>query len=292
MINRFHVATAAALLFAAPAAAQTVLDTEVRTVAGGTSTTTTDATGTRSTVTGARQSGAPGPGFYQANLGGGATVGVTTDYARNGNGSAFFDTTGGAAKADIQYLSAAPVALSSITSLSYDYFRASSSTTNAGFAPVVRLDILKNGAFAGALVLENLYQTRADATVDSWTNVSATQNSGIFWATNARLGPTFAAANGGQKTLAEWISDNSDGVLTTYGFTAGVGSGWNGRFTGAVDDVRFGVDGQEAAAFNFEVASAAAVPEPASWAMMIVGMGAIGGSLRRRAKTAIRLALA
>ncbi len=122
--------------------------------------------------------------------------------------------------------------------------------------------------------------------------VSATQNSGIFWATNARLGPTFAAANGGQKTLAEWISANSDGVLTTYGFTAGVGSGWNGQFTGAIDDLRFGVDGQEAAAFNFEVASVAAVPEPASWAMMIVGMGAIGGSLRRRAKTAVRLALA
>ncbi|RYE92944.1 MAG: PEP-CTERM sorting domain-containing protein [Oxalobacteraceae bacterium] len=32
-----------------------------------------------------------------------------------------------------------------------------------------------------------------------------------------------------------------------------------------------------------------AVPEPASWAMMIVGMGLVGGSLRRRSKVATRM---
>lgn len=39
-------------------------------------------------------------------------------------------------------------------------------------------------------------------------------------------------------------------------------------------------------------ALAAAVPEPATWAMMIVGMGVIGGAMRRRAKvtTAVRYA--
>jgi hypothetical protein len=35
---------------------------------------------------------------------------------------------------------------------------------------------------------------------------------------------------------------------------------------------------------NQVLASASAVPEPASWAMMILGMGAVGGALRRRSK--------
>ena len=33
----------------------------------------------------------------------------------------------------------------------------------------------------------------------------------------------------------------------------------------------------------------AAVPEPASWALMIGGVGAVGGALRRRAKVAARV---
>lgn len=37
------------------------------------------------------------------------------------------------------------------------------------------------------------------------------------------------------------------------------------------------------------VLNAAAVPEPASWAMMILGMGAVGFALRRRGKVALRV---
>ncbi|RYF21821.1 MAG: PEP-CTERM sorting domain-containing protein [Oxalobacteraceae bacterium] len=37
-------------------------------------------------------------------------------------------------------------------------------------------------------------------------------------------------------------------------------------------------------------AATGAVPEPASWAMMIFGMGAVGGALRRRQKTTTRVA--
>jgi hypothetical protein len=35
---------------------------------------------------------------------------------------------------------------------------------------------------------------------------------------------------------------------------------------------------------------AAAVPEPASWAMMIVGFGAVGGAMRRRNRTSVKFA--
>jgi hypothetical protein len=43
---------------------------------------------------------------------------------------------------------------------------------------------------------------------------------------------------------------------------------------------------------NLLTSSVAAVPEPASWAMMILGMGAVGGALRRRQKTTTRVAFA
>ena len=39
---------------------------------------------------------------------------------------------------------------------------------------------------------------------------------------------------------------------------------------------------QGIAMVNFSVQQAAAVPEPATWAMMLIGFGGIGASLRRR----------
>jgi len=43
------------------------------------------------------------------------------------------------------------------------------------------------------------------------------------------------------------------------GFSAGVGSGWNGVFTGAVDDISWTIAGSTTS-WNFEVMQA--VPEP------------------------------
>ena len=38
---------------------------------------------------------------------------------------------------------------------------------------------------------------------------------------------------------------------------------------------------------NFRVSVAAAVPEPASWAMMLAGFGIVGGAMRRRQRTSV-----
>jgi hypothetical protein len=299
LVKSLYLAAIAATTFMASAtAAETVNNTSLQNINGtfGTSTavTTTTATGTRTTVTG------PGPNaaanrasstavlnsWYQANVGAGSTVGITTDYARSGNGSAYFNSTqGDTGKADLIYNfgnngAFAPVALSTLTTASFDFYRAGSSTTDPTFAPVLRLDMLKNGVFAGSLVFENVYQQQQTSPVDSWTTLTANLNSGIFWATNASLGPTFAAANGGQKTLADWISANSGSTLTVYGLEIGIGSGWNNQFYGAVDNINVAFSGGRSVSSNFEVASA--VPEPASWAMMIVGIGLAGGLMRRR----------
>lgn len=280
----------AALLGGVGAQAQTV--SSLPTVSGnygaGVATTTTTANGTTTTVTGPggganRATATPTIGsFYQSEVGGNGTVGITKTYTNDGNGAAYFagSDAGGASKGDLAYNFASAVALSSLTSMSYDFYRDSASTINAGLAPVMRFNILKNGSFAGSLVLENIYQTQANAPVDTWTTVSASLNSGIVWATNGALGPTFASAAGGQKTFQAWIDANSGSTLTVTGLTLGFGSGWNGNFSAAIDNVQFGFTGGPSADFDFAVASD--VPEPSTWAMMIIGIGLTGAAMRRR----------
>lgn len=300
----YCAAAAATMLLASNASADTVYNTDLQNVNGvfgtSTATTTTTATGTRTTVTGpgpnASANRASGTGvlnsWYQANVGAGSTVGITTDYARSGNGSAYFNSTqGDPGKADLIYNfgtggTLAPVALSQLTSVSFDFFRSSASTTDATFAPVLRFDMLKNGAFAGSLVFENVYQNQQAAPVDSWTTLTADLNSGIWWATNAALGPTFASANGGQKTLTQWLADNAGSNLSVYGLEIGIGSGWNNQFYGAVDNVNVNFSSGRSVSSNFEVATTGAVPEPATWALMILGMGAVGFAMRRKSKVA------
>ncbi|HMI21256.1 MAG TPA: PEPxxWA-CTERM sorting domain-containing protein [Sphingomonas sp.] len=282
---------AVALAMAASAAnAQTVYNTSLAPLNTATATTTTGATGTQtssSAPSNARDTASAGNGvWFQSDVGGGATVGITTDYAHDGNGSALFETTGTSAKADLEFLFAQPLALSDLTSISYDYYRDASSTTMATLAPVMRLDISKDGLWAGSLVFENYYQQGGNAVVGDWTTVTATLDSGVIWATNSALGPKNAAADGGEKTFAEWLAGNSGHDLTVTGMSVGVGSGWTGSFKGAVDDVNVNFANGPHASYNFEVAS---VPEPASWAMMLGGFGLVGGMMRRR-RSAIRFA--
>ncbi len=67
-------------------------------------------------------------------------------------------------------------------------------------------------------------------------------------------------------------------------------------FDPGVDDtykVELDVTGLEGGAKSLAVYAklgAGAVPEPASWAMMIVGLGAVGGALRTRRRTTLRFA--
>lgn len=282
-------ASVAAVLISTSALSQTVLNTQLAAINGnygsGVATTTTNANGTTTTVVGPagganRATGAPNGSWYQSDVGGGGTVGITTTYSNDGNGAAFFNTTSDASKGDLRYNFTAPVALSSLTAASFDFYRDATTTSGANFAPVLRFDMLKNGSFAGSLVFEYIYQGQTPPPIGTWTTMNATLNSGIFWATNAALGPTFASADGGQKTLAAWLSANAGSDLAVIGLSTGVGSGWNGTFSGAVDHVAVAFDGR--ASQNFDFAVAAGVPEPASWALLITGFGLVGAAARRR----------
>jgi hypothetical protein len=53
-----------------------------------------------------------------------------------------------------------------------------------------------------------------------------------------------------------------------------------------------GVYGDNGGKFRLEISPIAAVPEPATWAMMILGFGLVGGAMRSRQRQSVRVAYA
>ena len=91
-------------------------------------------------------------------------------------------------------------------------------------------------------------------------------------------------------TLAQWGAGMAPDVATfdrlstataILGIEFGIGSGWNGSFAGAVDNVRVGFAGADATTFNFELARNE-VPEPASLALLALGAFGIAAARRRK----------
>lgn len=199
--------------------------------------------------------------------------------------------------------------LSSLSSFTFDWNVDQSTAAQPHGAPVGRVIVADAGGARTELIWEHVYNGGASGVTvptDQWQNAGANS----LWYANLRspggsvldtfkansqadttgfniiggngTGPGVLGNNGSQinQSLSSWTQYFSPDAKVV-GFSFGAGSGFGAGFTGYVDNAVIttsaGVD-----RLNFDVATAAAVPEPATWAMMIGGFGLVGGAMRRR----------
>lgn len=202
------------------------------------------------------------------------TAAVTSTAARSGNGS--LELTGDRTRAQIgvQYAFALTNLgpLSDVTGLTFDWRIAGDSISgyNPDYTPALRL-LIQNGTVRQELIWEGVYNgTYGNTQRDTWYSSSITD---LFYITGGSV-------NAG-RTIADWANFLPD--ATVSGISVGAGSGALPTYHAFVDNVSLSTS-NGSTTYNFEVAAVAAVPEPATWGMMILGFGAIGAAMRRRSK--------
>lgn len=234
-------------------------------------------------------------GWYYNNVKGSGSVGINAQHPNDSTGSVWFNSPSNLGKADIEYLangvkvfgnynaSGSLGLLSDLSSMSYSWYRDGSSTNPALQHPVLRVLVDADGNLAttadrGGLVFEGVYNGSPTATVDTWVSNTIAANTflwnfGLGIGSNANINSTSYAFDA---TLAEWQARFPNALI--LGFSSGIGSGWTGVFTGAVDKISWTI-GDVTTSTNFEVQ---AVPEPSSLLLSMAGVALL--FLRRRQK--------
>lgn len=245
-------------------------------------------------------------GWYYNNVRNNGVVGIDGTYARSGNGSLHLQTTqgpgGASSKADVEFFQSAAAnaagnfsptsalgQLNDLESLSFDWYRDSSSAATSWLHPVIRLQVLSiDGTKGGYLVFEKEYNQLVPGTAmptDTWVSEDLFASSYKMWSTGSTLPNNINGTQGlvqqyNARSIQQWIADIGDDYFVT-GISLGVGSGW-GTFSGAIDNVAWSFEGQVAQQFNFELEADSTVPEPASIVMAGLGLMALGIGRRRR----------
>ncbi|MBK8527650.1 MAG: PEP-CTERM sorting domain-containing protein [Rubrivivax sp.] len=207
----------------------------------------------------------------------GASAAITGTYARSGNGSAQLhldDNLQSEADWAMTFGGNASYGLSSLSALSYDWYRSSTSTTNGIVAPSFALG-MTDGTY---LIYEYAYNHTGNPVADVWTTENILD--GIWWSTGNGTGS--CARYGAFTTLSAFNTNcfSGDGSFDTLDMF--MGYAYSGTFDGAVDNVVMTVVGGPSLNANFELDQTSVVPEPVSFALVAAGLLGIVAIRRRK----------
>jgi hypothetical protein len=168
-------------------------------------------------------------------------------------------------------------------------------------------DFSFNGtSFAPGTVTGRLEFAAAGTGVEA-TGVYVTSATGVPFDSNANLVSTLNASSNAftvsadgsitmaSLTLGSFYNSHGDRIYLSLNSASGGGNYYEVTAAGSLPGMNshnvYNALGFAGATYTPE-ASAAAVPEPATWAMMILGMGAAGYAMRRRQKVTTRVSYA
>lgn len=227
--------------------------------------------------------------WIRTNVRDGSSVGISTTYSRNGNGSFEFSGANGTSKADIVYYADFGT-LAGFSGASYDWYRDSSSTVADHLHISFRLlydndgDVTTTGD-QGALVFEQAYNGGGAVATNSWVTSTIDLSTNLWQSSygngnNEIYDRNLSVWDSYVQTPAEVSAgqDHLSGSTRIIGISMGMGSGWSGTFAGAVDNVSISSSTPGAGSLsstNFEV-----VPEPS--ACLLGALGVMGFFRRRR----------
>lgn len=208
----------------------------------------------------------------------GGTAAITGTAARSGDGS--LELSGPRSRFVLGTLypnttSASFGLVSDMRSFTFDWMLATDSNPNYNplYTPALRFTITNGvaGTAKKEMIWEGVYNNTYNTTTLGQWYTSGVDDKFYIGAGNENAG----------KSIASWATDSSLAGWYVTGISVGHGGG-AGAFHAFADNLTVtGVNGSTT--YNFDLtANAGAVPEPASWALMIVGVGAVGGAMRRR----------
>lgn len=202
---------------------------------------------------------------------------ITSDTALSSDGS--LELTGTRTRV-YDDLSSLELSLDSIQSLTADYLVVNGGSAGGIQSPAFRVYV-NDGGVISELIWEATYN--GGNNLGSVDSVAATD---LFWRYTPNCGyvGTTGCGTGSyiMDTLTGWAGSS---LFSNTAMIAGIGVGQGG---GAGDSFHAYADNltlnTTAGSTTYNFQSAPAVPEPSTWATMLLGFGAIGGAMRRRRK--------